>query len=65
MVTTTTNETAEEQRRFESRVRIASSELDDCEDVWTEELGKYIIENRLRAREVEAWFEERSAVSLY
>jgi hypothetical protein len=53
-----------QERRYEARIRLASSDLDDSEEIWTEELGRYILENRLRARDVEAWFENKSAVRM-
>ncbi|KAJ7492495.1 SNF2 family DNA-dependent ATPase [Mycena latifolia] len=34
-----------------------SSDLEDCEDVWIEELSDYILETQKRQNEVEKWFE--------
>ncbi|KAJ7446520.1 SNF2 family N-terminal domain-containing protein [Mycena galericulata] len=37
--------------------QLASSDLEDCEDVWIEELSDYILETQKRQNEVEKWFE--------
>jgi len=39
-----------------------SSDLDDCPEVWQEELNKYMLETRKRARQVEHWFDEQCRV---
>ncbi|KAJ7103398.1 SNF2 family N-terminal domain-containing protein [Mycena belliarum] len=41
----------------------ASSDLEDCEDVWIEELSDYILETQKRQNEVEKWFEASVLVS--
>ncbi|KAJ7727846.1 SNF2 family N-terminal domain-containing protein [Mycena maculata] len=37
--------------------QLASSDLEDCEDVWIEELSDYMLETQKRQNEVEKWFE--------
>ncbi|KIJ45642.1 hypothetical protein M422DRAFT_46685 [Sphaerobolus stellatus SS14] len=37
-----------------------STDLDECTEIWQEELHKYMEETRLRAREVEQWYERES-----
>ncbi|GJJ09521.1 hypothetical protein Clacol_003744 [Clathrus columnatus] len=37
-----------------------SSDLDDCPEIWRDELNKYMVATRLRARQVEHWFEEKN-----
>ncbi|KAF8330420.1 P-loop containing nucleoside triphosphate hydrolase protein [Cantharellus anzutake] len=49
-----------EDRRQDQRLRLASSDLEDCEELWTDELGRYFLEQRVRTREIEAWFESKS-----
>lgn len=42
---------------------LGSSDLEDCEDVWAEELSDYILETQKRQNEVEKWFEANVLVS--
>ncbi|KAF7339360.1 SNF2 family helicase ATPase [Mycena sanguinolenta] len=37
--------------------QLVSSDLEDCEDVWAEELNDYVLETQKRQIEVEKWFE--------
>lgn len=39
-----------------------SSDLDECPEVWQDELNKYMLETRIRARQVEHWFDEKCRV---
>lgn len=55
-------EDAERNRYFHERNRLASDDLADCEEIWTEELGKYVLESRIRIKQVEAWFQDKSEV---
>jgi hypothetical protein len=40
-----------------------SSDLEDCPELWREELGSYIMESYHRERGIEAWFEQELVVS--
>ncbi|KAJ6604781.1 SNF2 family DNA-dependent ATPase [Mycena vulgaris] len=44
-------------RNHNEDLQLASSDLEDCEDVWIEELSDYILETQKRQNEVEKWFE--------
>ncbi|KAJ7837479.1 SNF2 family N-terminal domain-containing protein [Mycena olivaceomarginata] len=44
-------------RSLNDESQLASSDLEDCEDVWAEELGDYVLETQKRQNEVEKWFE--------
>lgn len=50
-------------RQVEEEIRHASSDLDDCEEVWLGELGNYILETHKRQKQVEAWFSRWIIVS--
>lgn len=41
----------------EEELRVASSDLSDCEDIWYTEIGYYMLETRRRRRMVEEYFE--------
>jgi chromatin-remodeling ATPase INO80 len=41
----------------EEERRLASSDLDDCEEIWVAELSDYMLETRKRQKQVESWFE--------
>ncbi|TFK57143.1 hypothetical protein OE88DRAFT_1715887 [Heliocybe sulcata] len=41
----------------EEELRLASSDLDDSEEVWIAEYSDYILETQKRQRQVEAWFD--------
>jgi DNA helicase INO80 len=43
--------------------QLASSDLEDCEEVWIEELSDYVLETQKRQNEVEKWFEASVLVS--
>jgi chromatin-remodeling ATPase INO80 len=40
----------------EEEMRLASSDLEDCQEIWMSELSDYILETRKRHREVEAFY---------
>lgn len=40
----------------EEERRLASSDLDDCPEVWQGELGNYIMETHKRQRQIDNWF---------
>ncbi|KAJ6575249.1 SNF2 family N-terminal domain-containing protein [Mycena capillaripes] len=44
-------------RSLNDEAQLASSDLEDCEEVWVEELSGYILETKKRQNEVEKWFE--------
>ncbi|KAJ7181791.1 SNF2 family DNA-dependent ATPase [Mycena crocata] len=46
-----------QREQLEHLAQLASSDLEDCEDVWIEELSDYILETQKRQNEVEKWFE--------
>jgi hypothetical protein len=43
--------------------RLASSDLEDCEEVWIGEVDEYILDTQKRRNQVEAWFEASVLVS--
>ena len=45
-------------------LRLASSDLEDTEDIWIQELSAYYGETRKRQRQVEMWFEDSCVVSI-
>lgn len=42
----------------EEELRLASSDLEDCEEIWRPELEDYILDSHRRQRLVEQWFEQ-------
>ncbi|TFL06593.1 SNF2 family N-terminal domain-containing protein [Pterulicium gracile] len=46
-------------KRRELEDRLASSDLEDCEEVWIAELSSYAMETHHRRLQVERWFEDR------
>ena len=48
----------------EEELRLASSDLSDCEEVWIQELSEYYLETQKRQRQVEMWFEDSCVVCL-
>jgi hypothetical protein len=44
--------------------RLASSDLEDCEEVWIGEVSEYILDTQKRQKQVEAWFEASVLVSV-
>jgi hypothetical protein len=47
----------------EDEMRLVSSDLEDCQEVWMSELSDYILETRKRHREVEAFYKLTVIVS--
>ena len=47
----------------EEEARLASSDLEDCEEIWKGELGNYIMETHKRQKQVDAWFSRWIIVS--
>ena len=47
----------------EEELRLQSSDLEDCKEIWMAELGDYILETRKRHREVEAFYKLTVIVS--
>lgn len=47
----------------EEEARLASSDLEDCEEIWKGELGGYIMESHKRQKQVDAWFSRWIIVS--
>jgi len=47
----------------EEELRLASSDLDDCEEVWIGELSEYILETHKRQKQVQVWFDASVLVS--
>jgi chromatin-remodeling ATPase INO80 len=60
-------ESANEGRRLPTveELRLASSDLEDCEEVWIGELGEYMLETQKRQKQVEVWFEASVLVSFF
>jgi len=48
----------------EEDLRLQSSDLEDCKEIWMAELGDYILETRKRHREVEAFYKLTVIVGL-
>jgi chromatin-remodeling ATPase INO80 len=46
----------EDSHLTEEDLRLQSSDLEDCKEIWMAELGDYILETRKRYREVEAFY---------
>ncbi|KAF9787052.1 DNA ATP-dependent helicase [Thelephora terrestris] len=46
----------EDNQLTEEDLRLQSSDLEDCKEIWMAELGDYILETRKRYREVEAFY---------
>lgn len=42
--------------------RLASSDLEDCEEIWLGDLGEYVLETQKRIKQVESWFNESMKV---
>ena len=40
----------------EEERRLASSDLEDCPEIWQAELGAYVLENQKRMRQIDAYF---------
>jgi DNA helicase INO80 len=40
----------------EEDMRLVSSDLEDCQEIWLSEVSDYILETRKRHREVEAFY---------
>jgi DNA helicase INO80 len=49
----------------EGELRLTSSDLSDCEDIWYTEIGYYMLETRRRRRMVEEFFENNIVVSFF
>ena len=48
----------------EEELRLGSSDLSDCEEVWIQELSHYYLETQKRQRQVELWFEDSCVVRI-
>ena len=44
-------------------LRLASSDLEDCQEIWFQELGEYVLETQKRNRQVDGWFIDSCVVS--
>ena len=47
----------------DEELRLASSDLEDCEEVWIGELSDYMLETQKRQNQVVDWFEASIVVS--
>jgi DNA helicase INO80 len=47
----------------EEELRLASSDLEDCEEVWIGELSEYMLETHKRQKQVQVWFDASVLVS--
>jgi DNA helicase INO80 len=47
----------------DEELRLASSDLEDCEEVWIGELSDYMLETQKRQNQVADWFEASIVVS--
>ncbi|KAG8936476.1 hypothetical protein FRC02_001894 [Tulasnella sp. 418] len=56
-------ESGSDNETREIRRRLASSDLEDSEEVWSHELQRYIVQTRRRSREVENWYDRKVNVS--
>ena len=50
---------------MDEETRLASSDLDDCQEVWLPELGDYILETKKRQNQVAQYFWASILVSLF
>ncbi|GBE77918.1 Putative DNA helicase [Sparassis crispa] len=54
---------------IEEDMKLSSSDLEDCEELWTGELGNYIVETHKRQKQVDAffsrWIIERDSLTAY
>ena len=50
------------QMPSQAEMRLASSDLEDCREIWEAELQDYILETQKRQRQVEMWFEDSCVV---
>ncbi|KII93252.1 hypothetical protein PLICRDRAFT_35440 [Plicaturopsis crispa FD-325 SS-3] len=53
----------EEYHPTPEQARLASSDLEDSEEIWFAELGHYVLETQKRQKQVEIWFEHSILVS--
>lgn len=53
----------EHHQPTQEELRLTSSDLEDCEEVWIGELSEYIMETHKRQKQVEIWFEASVLVS--
>jgi hypothetical protein len=56
-------EATESHKGADEELRLASSDLEDCEDVWIGELSDYMLETQKRQNHVADWFEASIVVS--
>ena len=47
----------------EEELRLASSDLEDCKEIWDQALGQYMVEIQKRHNQVEDWFFSNCIVS--
>ena len=47
----------------EEELRLMSSDLSDCEDLWIQELSNYVLDTQKRQKEVERWFTDSCIAS--
>lgn len=53
---------AEEYQPTEEELRLASSDLEDCEEIWRPELDEYALDSYKRQRYVKKWFDKKGVV---
>ena len=46
----------------EEELRLASSDLDDCGEIWIQELSDYVLETQKRNKQVDLWFMDSCVV---
>lgn len=56
-------EQADGRQMTDEELRLESSDLEDCREVWIGELGEYVMETHKRRKQVEVWFEASVLVS--
>lgn len=52
----------EDYQPTEEELRLASSDLEDSEEIWRQEIDDFALESHKRHRYVEIWFNENSLV---
>jgi DNA helicase INO80 len=47
----------------EEELRLASEDLDECPEVWLEDMGDYVLDTHKRQQQVRIWFDQSIVVS--
>ncbi|KAG6846025.1 hypothetical protein H0H87_011073 [Tephrocybe sp. NHM501043] len=55
----------ERKRRAEEELRLASSDIDDCSEIWREELEDYALKTNQRQNQVADWFQASLPIAIF